>query len=112
MDKNISYIIKHNGKVVCRCKNFRKAEKVARQLLIPFLNDIRLDVGFDEVGIEFDHWCENTYVCNFYAKSHRCDNGLCLHWPMSPYEVFRRDDDIARSKISREHFVTVVAQMR
>ena len=107
MDKNISYIVKHNGKVVCRRKNFRKAEKVARQLLIPFLNDIKEEVGFDEVGIEFDHWYEATYVCNFYAKSHRCDN-----WPMSPYEVSRRDGDIISSKISREHFVTVVAQMR
>ena len=107
MDKNISYIVKHNGKVVCRCKHLRKAEKVAKQLLIPFLDDIKLDVGFDEVGIEFDHWEGCNYVCNFYAKSHRCDN-----WPMSPYEVFRRDEDIVLSKISKEHVVVVVAQMR
>lgn len=107
MDKNISYIVKHNGKVVCRCKNFRKAEKVARQLLIPFLNDIKEEVGFDEIGIEFDHWCYNDYVCNFYAKSDRCDN-----WPIDSYEMFGRNEDIVEAKVSREHVIVVTAQMR
>ena len=107
MNKNISYIVKHNGKVVCRCKHLRKAEKVARQLLIPFLNDIKEEVGFDEIGIEFDHWCDNDYVCNFYAKSDRCPN-----WPISSYEMLIRNEDIVEAKVSREHFVVVTTQMR